>query len=71
MNQNRQKEFDPAIADIFHAMVKKGGKLIMHNGHVAGPRPHIHHTVMPLRGHWKLPKELCQVISNSRSLELD
>ena len=69
MAQNTLREFDPAITDLFHNMVKTGGKLLMHNGHIAGPRPGIHHTVMPLRGHWTPPKELREAMETSRWLE--
>lgn len=71
MAQNQLREFDPCIGDTFHALVKSGGKLRMHNGHVAGPRPHISHTVMPLRGQWKLPEELREQFKDSRSIELE
>lgn len=71
MAHNSERTFDPAIVDTFHAMVKAGGKFKMHNGHVAGPRPGIHHTVMPLRGQWKLPEELKERLKDSRSIEVD
>lgn len=64
-----REEFDSSIGDIFHALVKAGGRLMMHNGHVAGPRPHIHHTVMPNRGDWLPPMELVEAIKDSRWLE--
>jgi len=71
MAQNTERTFDPSIGDMFHALVKTGGKLKMHNGHLAGPRPGIHHTVMPLRGQWKLPEELRSALEGSRSIEQD
>lgn len=69
MAQSKQREFDQAIGDIFHALVKAGGRLVYQNGHVAGPRPHIHHTVMPRRGDWLPPRELVDALGNSRWLE--
>lgn len=71
MAQNQLREFDPCIADTFHALVKTGGKLRMHNGHVAGPRPGICRTVMPLRGQWKLPEELREQFKDSPAIELE
>ncbi len=71
MKANRFREFDPCVGDTFHALVKSGGHLTMHNGHKAGPRPNIHHTVMPLRGTWKVPEELRERFKEARWVELE
>ena len=69
--ENTERTFDPAVGETFHEMVKKGGKLLLQNGHIAGPRPNISHTVMPLRGQWLPPKELRERFEDTRWIELD
>ena len=68
--KNSKREFDPAVGDIFHAMVKAGSKLRMKNGVIPGPR-RISTTAMPLRGQWLPPVELIEMCRNSRWIDLD